>query len=616
MIQDKPIRRSQLISPWGVGSICNFPNDESLMVCGLDAWENEFSTLDGPEEFKIIEERLQQRLGVSHFRQPPDFRRPSPSITNPSKKIPFIRFPRWHYCPKCGSMAKLSLYGGRQSCDGFNFSNGMSCHTTNRNRRPFLIPSRFIAVCRKGHIEDFPFLKWVHGNDSFKSSCKLRLRAGRSASTLSGIFIECVTCNKRKSMAGSFNDDSLNNVGITCNGERPWLGQFGTNTNGCTHHLKVTQRGASNVYFPKIISSIYLPRWDKTTSRLIEGVLEQNWGFLTSGVINGELDSQRFELIAEQRNLDKEDLIEAAKLRLAIEDGYSIEDPQGELDEEYRKTEYDAILSGLGSDSQDFYVHVHNSNNYSEQVSNNFSNICLLHKLRETRALVGFSRILPDSGSTIQELKSEMRLSETLDWLPAITVKGEGIFFEFGREKIHDWAQKEEVIERFNYLKENFDRSRINRGLSTLEINPRFVLIHTFAHLIINELSFVCGYGSSSIRERIYCNRENISEEGSMDGVLIYTASGDSEGSLGGLVRQGKAGSLEEIVNSAIVSAEWCSADPICIDSHGQGPDSCNLSACHNCAVLPETCCEEGNRLLDRGLIVGTIDYPVIGYFS
>jgi hypothetical protein len=140
------------------------------------------------------------------------------------------------------------------------------------------------------------------------------------------------------------------------------------------------------------------------------------------------------------------------------------------------------------------------------------------------------------------------------------------------------------------------------------------VLIHTFAHLIINQLSFDCGYGSSSIRERIYC--EKTGNEHGMYGVLIYTASGDSEGSLGGLVRQGEHGRLEDTIISAIENARWCTSDPICIQSTGQGSESLNLAACHNCALLPETCCENGNRLLDRGVVVGTLVEPEIGFFS
>ena len=103
-----------------------------------------------------------------------------------------------------------------------------------------------------------------------------------------------------------------------------------------------------------------------------------------------------------------------------------------------------------------------------------------------------------------------------------------------------------------------------------------------------------------------------------MAALLIYTAAGDAEGTMGGLVRMAKPGYLEPVVRRAIESARWCSADPVCMemgDSGGQGPDSCNLAACHNCALVPETACEEFNRFLDRGLAVGTLSDPGIGFF-
>jgi hypothetical protein len=64
--------------------------------------------------------------------------------------------------------------------------------------------------------------------------------------------------------------------------------------------------------------------------------------------------------------------------------------------------------------------------------------------------------------------------------------------------------------------------------------------------------------------------------------------------------------------------ARWCSTDPVCMDAgeHGQGPDSCNLAACHGCALLPETSCEEFNRFLDRALVIGTFTDPHLGFFS
>jgi hypothetical protein len=145
-------------------------------------------------------------------------------------------------------------------------------------------------------------------------------------------------------------------------------------------------------------------------------------------------------------------------------------------------------------------------------------------------------------------------------------------------------------------------------------VTPQFVLIHTLAHVLINQLAFDCGYGSASLRERLFCNQQH--PEFRMHGVLIYTASGDSEGTMGGLVRMGHRPRLEAVLRRAIARAQWCSSDPVCIESEGQGADNANLAACHGCTLLPETSCEEGNRLLDRALLVGLPNHHEIGLFS
>ena len=247
-------------------------------------------------------------------------------------------------------------------------------------------------------------------------------------------------------------------------------------------------------------------------------------------------------------------------------------------------------------------------------ISYGFTSIGLLHKLKETRAFVGFSRWLPDDEKSLDERKNFIKLGRSINWLPAVVVRGEGVFYEFSEKRLKDWASKKEVITRANFLSQHYNQPRQQKGQKLRLIKPEFVLIHTFAHLVINQFSYECGYGSSALRERIYCNLEFPND--TMNGVLIYTASGDSEGSLGGLVRQGKPGNLETVVYNAIENAKWCSSDPICIDSHGQGPNSCNLAACHNCALLPETCCEESNMLLDRAMLIGTLDLPEIGFFT
>ena len=79
---------------------------------------------------------------------------------------------------------------------------------------------------------------------------------------------------------------------------------------------------------------------------------------------------------------------------------------------------------------------------------------------------------------------------------------------------------------------------------------------------------------------------------------------------------QGKPGHLEQTIRSALLDAANCSSDPLCTESNGQGSDALNLSACHACSLIPETSCEEGNRLLDRMLVIGEPTDERTGYFG
>jgi hypothetical protein len=617
-MEKKTLRRSQLISPWGIGQMINFPGDESLMVCGLDAWDIEYNNgRDGVNEWILREERLEKRLNVREFRTPPEYREANSSdVKNPNLRIPCVRFPRWHYCPWCGSMEELGLYGSRQKCKGPNYDKGMSCHTKSERNRPYLIPVRFITICEHGHIEDFPFKEWLHREEKSNSLCKLRLTTGRNSSSLSGIRLHCSCGCEFRTLFGAFNENSLKNI-KDCSGNRPWLGEIDDYSTTCGNKLKVVQKGASNVYFPITRSSIYLPRWEKEVDKKVVDILEQNWSRLNQSRIDGELNRDLFEMLADQKNVDVEKLLGAAKNKLNITNTESnSEDQDLDSEELYRNSEYEAILAGQGGDNQDFFVTNKNSDQYEHTVSNYFKSITLLHKLRETRAMVGFTRILPEDGIPISEKMAELSLSSRIDWLPAITVRGEGIFFEMDEKKINEWLEKSKATTRVEKLVNHHIRFQEERGISENHnpFSPKFVLLHTLAHLLINQFSYECGYGSSALRERIYCDHEY--PEKTMNGILIYTASGDSEGSLGGLVKQGIPGNLESIVANAIHSSRWCSSDPVCMESEGQGPNSVNLAACHSCTLLPEPSCENGNKILDRALITGTLNDPIIGFFN
>ena len=616
MPANKPVRRSQLISPFGVGAMVNFPGDESLMTAGLDAWP--FADEECPDDWLVIEERLQARLNTGHFRLPPEHRDPGPGVNHPNQNIPYVRFPQWHYCHRCGDMQHLSLFEtGRQRCRGPQFNQGMNCASLAERQRPYLIPLRIVAVCGLGHIQDFPFEEWVHQDRPLGAKCSLRFRAGRSSASLAGIKISC-SCSTEQTLAGVFNFDidkggALHRIGQDCRGSRPWLGEEGGAPAHCGEYLRVVQRGASNLYFSNVVSSIYLPLWAEKSKRAVVDTLEnpKYWRILTNGLVDGvRIDPVKAEAVAAILNLSSKDLIETGQRRL---DGVP---PAEELDSEeaYRRQEYNALRAGRGGPETELLVDVREADSYDSRISEFFSRICLVRKLRETRVLAGFTRLLPPSGNMARDRIQTLRASSHTAWLPAILVRGEGIFFEFNLAQIEKWLALSNAYARVADMANAYNQTRAQRGQAARFITPKLVMIHTLAHMLINQLAFDCGYGSASIRERIYCESEPDSEP--MQGLLLYTASGDSEGTMGGLVRQGESDRLPETLMRALRRAQWCSSDPVCIESKGQGTDNSNLAACHACALVSETSCEEGNRILDRAMVVGRPEDPGIGYLS
>jgi hypothetical protein len=127
-------------------------------------------------------------------------------------------------------------------------------------------------------------------------------------------------------------------------------------------------------------------------------------------------------------------------------------------------------------------------------------------------------------------------------------------------------------------------------------------------------LVYECGYSTASLRERLFVSADPAAP---MAGILIYTAAGDSEGTLGGLVRLGRPEALEPLVIRALSRASWCSADPICAETVGAaGARLANLAACHACTMLPETSCETINEGLDRAMVVGLPESRDCGYMA
>ena len=303
----------------------------------------------------------------------------------------------------------------------------------------------------------------------------------------------------------------------------------------------------------------------------------------------------------------------AAEVRLAMERDASEE----LLVESIKADEYRALHSGASErDHDDRFVciDVPEPGALSGQY---FSAVRRVDKLRLVHVLVGFSRVTPAAGSPDAAAEEDHEGSEgpkvvrlpgiEQGWYPAIDVIGEGVFLDLDGPRLREWEIRPDV--QYRALELRRVASPQSNVPDQLPTTPRALLVHTFSHALITQWALESGYSESELAERLYVNDDRA-------GLLIYTASSDSAGSLGGLVARLDQERLDDSLREAVLRAGWCSADPLCIEAVPGGNDGRNLAACHACVLLPETSCEHQNQLLDRVLLVGTDDQPQLGFFA
>lgn len=624
------MRRAQLVTPFGVGAMSVLVNGTNVITAGLDHWYDvdDVATL-AMEEYIEHDWRLEARLRVREFRLPPDhrYRGAAQDQRNVKLTVPVLRFPRWSFCMYCKRL-KLSTLTMQQHevCPDKDHAE--------RRYRPRMSQVPFVAICSQGHLDDFPFDKWVHRSHNPQCTGVLRLTS-RGGGGLEGQVVKC-DCGKERSLRGitSSGRDEHGEEHTTltdqlsspqepyhCTGARPWLAEM---ESACLQPMRGALRAAGNVYFSKIESSIYLPRTEGAVSAGMHDlmrrpdvgpvmrVLHQAVGAaVTVEQVRQHLPQELFGPIPDDEIMAGfYDLFGVGEERPVAVDSGDTELLTG--DDEWRYPEFQRIRE----EPKDDYLTASDPG-MDMSLRSHFGRVRSVDVLRETRALRGFTRVRDDvlKLTAGKALLRRRPLPPDQEWLPAYVVKGEGIYVELDAEHLSAWEARAEVQARADMITGRYGQVTSRRGLQARRLSPRFVLLHTLGHLLINELVFACGYSSASLRERLYVSDTQHRE---MAGLLIYTAAGDSEGTMGGLVRMARPGNLRSVFSSALSDARWCSTDPVCMDAgqKGQGPDSCNLAACHGCALLPETSCEEFNRFLDRGLVVGTFADPGLGYFS
>jgi hypothetical protein len=586
-------RPSQLVTTTGVGAVADLPA-MSVVVRGLDAWHPERQEI--VNEPRLLQE-VRRTLGaqVRALRSAPwDPRADDDPWTRVG--VPVAPFPRWVRCPACfrlgvidGSQFTLVHRFGRRP-DLAKFVHA-TCPKQARRRdanRRACIPARFVVVCEAGHLDDFPYVEYVHrGLEIACDGPQLSMTDG--ASTLSPrVTIKCTQCGTTRSITDAAGRDGGDAM-PRCRGRHPHVQRF----DACGKQLRLSVLGASNLWFSVTASALHLP-----TGQGVADLVAANWAVLgvqpSAGVVQLLVDS--IDALRGLRDAPIEDVWKVVEHLRAQGGPTPAESSRDLLGAEW------ALLSRPTTDRQDAdfkAIPTDTPHGYGRLLDQ----VVLVPKLREVQALVGFTRLAAPERRDV-EPRGRIALARTPEqWVPAVEQRGEGIFLELHEDVVATWARGVAEHPRVQALGRAYRQWAANRDQDpnpTFPI-PRYLLLHTLSHLLIRQVSLECGYSSASIRERLYVG----TPADPAAGVLLSTAASDSEGTLGGLVALGQARYLQRLLDNAMDDAGRCSSDPLCSD-HVPEPrsDELHAAACHACLFASETSCEANNRWLDRAVLV------------
>lgn len=585
------LRGSQIITTYGPGALLDFPYD-SAIVAGLESWG---SPANLP---KIEEPRLASKLqSITGLPMRPRLYSPPPAPEVPwetGQGIGARRFPEWFLARTVqedggsgsGRTRKRRLVHRRLLDDKLRFQGEQ------------VVPIRFVRACSRGHIADISWQWFVHGSDN---NCNKPLWfSEQGQGDLGEIRIVC-DCGKSRRLSDAM--DISNRALGSCFGDRPWLGTHASEECGLPARLLI--RTASNAYFSQVVSVLSLP--DRGSE--VQKVVNELWDDLqiVKDAHGLEFMKQKPKVAQALAAFDEAEVLKAIDAAR-----------KGDVDARPVKlVELDAILAaeeGYGDDQPvdpDFHVRRLPDDAWRSPdsgISTPITAVYQLHRLREVLALAGFTRfeaIVPDINGEYDTDVEPAALALEPTWYPAVENRGEGVFVELSSKAVGEWIGRQSVKDRLKSLVQGQDKWNEDHDQDRPFPTGPYVLLHTLAHLLIQSMSLRCGYPTSSIRERIYADLNE-----SRYGILLYTASPDSEGTLGGLVQQARH--LETHLTHALRLGSLCSNDPIC-SQHDPGQSFeerwLHGAACHGCTLLPETCCEMRNDYLDRALVV-----PILGY--
>lgn len=609
------VRPSQLLHTFGIGSIVDLPH-LAVMVMGLDEWQPGYAQEIGEERLLAA---VREQLGpqVERLCSPPLPPDPEPSsgwgLDDGNRiGVPVAPFPTWMRCPRCALLAPLGeLFQLKTDAYRPDRARYVHVHCPHSNHPPPVLPARFLVACEHGHLDDFPWLEFVHGEDD-PCPGPLRMKVLGVSGEAADVQVSCVKCEKRRRMSDAIGKDAPANL-PKCRGFHPHLRSWPAEQ--CGQPLRTITLGASNSWFALTLSVLSIPSATDALAKLVE----DHWVVLSKAssqdVLAGFFELWRAEAKRPELTAAPVDAVwEAINTKRTATDGEAA--PANLRDPEW------AVLSKPDPSrySSDFRLAVVRPPSGFED---RFRQVVLGERLREVQAFVGFTRIdaLGDLSGEVQVDRSRIApmARKAPNWAPAAEVRGEGIFLQLDEAKIRAWCGQPAVLERERILLDGHRRWRTRRGIKPAEADfpgIRYVLLHSLAHAIMRQLATECGYTAASIRERIYCAGPD-EPNGPQAGCLIYTCAPDSEGTLGGLVELGQPRRLGRHLSQALADLQFCASDPLCAE-HVPDQDGTTVhgAACHACLLAPETSCERGNRYLDRAVLVPVFGSTVPPFFD
>jgi hypothetical protein len=588
------VRQSQMVTTFGPGAMVDLLTD-AVLVGGLDFWSYDRAggilPISEPRLRDAIAERfrsLGRELSLEQpFRAPPEGNDREPSKFS---GVQVLQFPQWFVCqnPNCRTLEgrrTLELKGGRY------------WHQCTGSKKSECVPVRFVSACRRGHIDEFNWIGFAHSGPGRERCASPSLTFNEGATgDFSEISVKC-ECGAAVKL------NTTNGQKWPCWGGRPWLGPLGKQE--CKEDIRLLVRSASNSYFAQSVSALSI---EDPAGELFAQV-RNLWDIMkeaTKEVLPA------FRTIPRVRvglgSYSDEQVLDAIKV---IVDGKTA--TQGPL----RTAEFKQFVSSpievagdLPPLDKDFFAR---SVKVKDGLPTGVGRLVVASKLREVVAQVGFTRIEPVSPDLQGEYDLGVRTAElglNTNWLPAAELRGEGVFLQLDEAAVCEWEARPTVVARSKELLAGYEAWSKSVEAPPPFPGARFYMLHSLSHLLMSAISLECGYAASALRERIYCGPSASDPTTPMAAILLSTGTPGTEGTLGGLVEQGRQ--IRAHLQHAWDLGRLCSNDPVC-GTHSPQEDHAERflegAACHGCLFVAECSCERFNRYLDRALVVPSIGH-------